>query len=473
MIIRLNLALRQRLGDRERGAATLESVGMYSVAVVLAIAVILAGLGLSPVIGDRFRQAVCMVTTLGQGPCDPSVTSAEDHKPPAPCVVSADGHTGAVEVSFVVSVGENEQFLVEKLNNGKYRVTRATGGKVGVGVGVGANVTVTVDNKTYGAAAKAEAGVEARFTGGETYYADTPEQVSNLMKAHAEDVTKDVAVGGSGPVRWLVDTAEGVVGVGHDFPKPDETYIEGGVSADASAQATFLDASAQASGGVQELLGIRQGANGTSTTYYKASLEGSISAGTWTTDEQTGKDVYAKAGVKGKAMAIVEVERDAKGNITAVRVKSVLSGKAEAGEIGNGVNDGAKQKNGYVEKVVDLPIRSATDQAIAQRYLNAMGMGPLGGFPDIPKGVQNYLPIRDPFDATEATKQFAAAASDRGFVTQQSFDNNTNAYGGKFDAAFIAKVGGGVKVDTFSRVATGAKYWDGSKWATWTGCGGA
>lgn len=470
MIIRLNAAMRRALDHRERGAATLEGVGMYAVAALLAVAVMLAALGSSPVLGDRFRQAVCMVTTLGQGPCESSVTSAADHKPTEPCVVSADGHTGAVEVSFVVTVGENERFLVEKLNNGKYRVTRGTGGKVGFGVGVGANISVTWDDKKYGGAAQAEASVAAEFSSGQTYYADNQEEVDNLVLAHGEDVSKDTVLGGSGPIRWLVDGAEDVVGVGHELPKSDETYVEGDVTLDASAQATSLATSAQAVVGAHVLLGQRQGADGTSTTYYKASLNGSISAGSWVGDEQTGQPGYAKVSLDGKGEAIVEVERDAKGIITAVRLKSVLSGTAEA--TAHEVNNDPGQKKDYTENVVELPIRSATDQAIAQRYLNAVGMGPLGGFPDIPKGLQNYLPIQNPLDALGATKDFAHAASQRGFTTEQTFDDNPSSYGGTFDAKFLAKVGGGVKVETVNRRSTGGQYWDGSKWATWEGCGG-
>ncbi|MDQ1536521.1 MAG: hypothetical protein QOE58_914, partial [Actinomycetota bacterium] len=124
MIIRLSAAIRHRLDHRERGAATLESVGMYVVAAILAVAVLLVATGSAPVIGDKFRQAVCMLTTMGQGSCGPSVTSAADHRPTEPCVVSGEGHTGTVEAGVVVSFGGSEQFLVEKLDNGKSRVTR-------------------------------------------------------------------------------------------------------------------------------------------------------------------------------------------------------------------------------------------------------------------------------------------------------------------------------------------------------------
>jgi hypothetical protein len=472
MMIRLNEAIRRRLGHGERGAATLETVGMYVVAAMLAAALLLVALGSFPVVGDKFRQAVCMITTLGQGECGASVTSAADHQPTAPCVVSAEGHNGAVEATFIVTVGASEQFLVEKLNNGKSRVTRGTGGKVGVGVGAGFNVSVTADDKTYGAAVKADASVSALFSGGEVYYAENDNEVKNLLAAHAEDVAKDAVVGGSGPGRWLVDGVEHLAGVGSDFPASDEVYIEGDIHLDASAQVTALTSNAQAGVGVSAVLGIRKGADGTSTTYYKASLDGNVSAGTWVSDEKTGETIYAKASLEGKAEGIVEVERDSKGNITAVRVKSVLSGAAEASETGATVSAGPGEKKGYTEKVVELPIRSVTDQAIAQRYLNALGMGPLGGFQDIPKGVQNYLPIQNPLDALGATKEFGQAAGKRGFVTEQTFDNNPSTYGGVFDAAAIAKVGGGVTVETVNRSSTGATYWDGSTMVPWKGCGG-
>ena len=87
---------------------------------------------------------------------------------------------------------------MEKLNNGKFRVTRGTGAKVGVGVGAGANISATWDDKTYGLAAKTDAGVAALFSGGEGYYADNPDEVTNRMKAHRAAVGKDTTFGESG-----------------------------------------------------------------------------------------------------------------------------------------------------------------------------------------------------------------------------------------------------------------------------------
>jgi hypothetical protein len=447
---------------------------MYSVAAVLAVAVMLVLASATPVIGDRLRQALCMVTTLGQGSCESSTTSARDHKPTDPCVVTAQGHTGAVEATVVVTVGASEKILVEHLNNGTFRVTRGTGDKIGFGVGAGANLTATWDGKTFGGAAAADASVAAEFSEGEVYYANTIDGVKNLTRAHTESVAKDAILGGSGlgVFRPLVDKVEKLVGVGNLLPSPDEVYIEGGVSGELKAQATGLMANAQAGLGAKGVLGTRQGADGTSTTYIQASTDANITAGTWAGDEQTNQTIYAKAGLEGRAEGIVEVERDAKGNITSVRYKTTLSGTAEAGQEGGTVSDGPGKKQAYIENVVELPIKSTADQATAQRYLNALGMGPLGGFPGLPKGVENFLPIVNPLDAVSATQAFAKASEDRGFITRQSFDNDkSTSYAVKADWEEVLKVSGGGSVETVDRRSTGAQYWDGDIWATWKGCG--
>jgi hypothetical protein len=471
-LTRLCAAKRQPAGSRERGAAALESVATYVVAGVLASGLVLTAISTSPGVHDKFRQALCMLTTLGEGPCVSSVSAAQSHIPTVPCVVTAKGHNGAVEATVVVTVGTSEQYLVEKLNNGTSRVTRGTGGKAGIGTSVGANLTATWGKKTYGAAASAGLDVAAEFSAGEVYYAHTKEEIAQLMSAHRQDVANDNVFGDSGPVRGAVNSLESFIGLKNDLPQPDETYSQGGVTANADAQSTFLMANAQAGVGAQAVLGTRQGADGTSTTYYKATLDANISAGTWAADAKTDQNAYSQASLDGMAQGVFEVERDSNHNITAVRVKSVLAGAAEASQQGGTVDNGPGAKQSFTENVTELPINTPTDQAIAQRYLNAAGMGPMGGFKDLPKGAQSYLPIANPLDAWGATKAFARAATTRGVVTTQSFDDTKSSeYALTFDAEFLAKAGGAVKVETVDRTSTGAKYWSGTDWAIWKGCG--
>jgi hypothetical protein len=76
-----------------------------------------------------------------------------------------------------------------------------------------------------------------------------------------------------------------------------------------------------------------------------------------------------------------------------------------------------------------------------------------------------------PLSLLTSTDAFAQAARDRGYITEQSYDSSTSSYGGNFDAKAIAEVGGSVEVNTNSRTATAAQYFDGTKMVPWQGCG--
>ena len=80
--------------------------------------------------------------------------------------------------------------------------------------------------------------------------------------------------------------------------------------------------------------------------------------------------------------------------------------------------------------------------------------------------------LGSPLDLVGSTLAFSQAARDRGHISEQSFDHESSANGGTFDAEAIAKVGGSVEYNSNSRTATGGQYWDGTQMVTWTGCGG-
>ena len=61
----------RRAARGDEGSATLESTGMWTLAALVALAVAVAFLSNTPVLGDTVRRAICLVTTLGQGACDP------------------------------------------------------------------------------------------------------------------------------------------------------------------------------------------------------------------------------------------------------------------------------------------------------------------------------------------------------------------------------------------------------------------
>ena len=263
----------RRAARGDEGSATLESTGMWTLAALVALAVAVAFLSNTPVLGDTVRRAICLVTTLGQGACDPIHTSAAEHVPPEPCVVSSNGHDSSAQVSAVVTFSTGEQWQVDQLSDGTFRVTRGTSNGVGAEVGIGFNVSATVNGNDYGGALQAQAAAEATFGGGEVYSAHNQDELDDLLLAHAQDVTEDMVIGDSGGVRWLIDKAEGVVGVDHPLPTPDAHFVEGGISMGADAQATFLVASADVGVGISEVLGYQTKRDGSTTEYFAGTLD--------------------------------------------------------------------------------------------------------------------------------------------------------------------------------------------------------
>ena len=219
------------------------------------------------------------------------------------------------------------------------------------------------------------------------------------------------------------------------------------------------------------MLGRRLGADGTSTTYLQLSSDLNLAAGMWANSTQTNDPVYAKAAYERNQQAIVEVERDAKSNITAVRVRSVESGDHLATLAES--TSGPGKNEYYTETVKTLRIRTATDQAIAQRYLNAAGAGPMGGFKDLPAGATSSVPILNPFDIAAASDAFDQAAGLRGFITKQAFDDSKSASSGaKFDAKLLAQISGGATIAAVNRTSRGLHYYNSSQMVPALGCGG-
>lgn len=463
---RLSLLPRlRRAASSDSGAAVLESTGMWALAVLVALAVATAMLSNTPVLGDVVQRAICLVTTLGQGSCGATHTSAAEHRPPQPCTVASNGHDTSASVSFIVTLKGGEKWQVDQLSDGTYRVTRGTSTGVGVGVGVGFDVTATVNDTTYGAAASAGAGAEATFGSGDVFYAKSQDEVDSLLVAHAQDVTEDVVVG-NGPSRWVLDKAQGIIGQDRPLPTPEARYVEGGLSLTADAQATLLTASADAGAGVEAVLGYQIKGDGSTTEYFKATVDGHGQASILGGDSDDAGYQLVKAKAEGAVASTLAIDRDDSGAITAVRITSLLSGEALARS--DTLENDDPQASGYVERTVELPVKSGSDQVIADNFLTAMGMPEIAGFnlPPSPVSTATGLPSLIP-----ATAAFSQAARDRGYVTEQSFDHGTNSNGGTFDAEAIAKVGGSAEYNTNERAATGGQYWDGAQMVAWTGCG--
>ena len=447
----------------ESGAASLETTGMWALAAVLVAAVALVIVAAAPGLGDTVRRAICIVVTLGQGECGSATTSAAEHVPVNPCVLEAKGRESTIEGSFIVSLGTGEQWLVEELSDGRYKITRGTSGSVGVDTGVGLIAQVVVDDTPYGVTATANAGAKLTFKAGEVYYADDKDGVSDLLRQHVADVVKDGTVGPSGPIRWGVDQIDDLVGADTQLPEPSERYVEGGVELSADASTTAVVAGAAGKVGVSQVLGFRIGRDGTSTQYIQSTVNGSVGAGTWSGADD-GSYQYSQIKAEGSVQAVVEIERDKDGEVTAVRTKMVMAGESAAtNRIGGEVT--GPSANGYVERTAELPIRSEGDRVLAMTYLRSLGIQEVGGLSvPIPVSALAGGGVASAVAFTDATRA-------RGYVTEQSFDNDTRTDGFALGGEVIGKFGGAGAVNTVTRTSTGASYFDGTAWQPWRACG--
>lgn len=450
--------------DGEAGAATLESAGMWAVAALLVGAVALVIIAGAPGLGDVVRKAICIVVTLGQGQCGSTTTNAAQHVPVNPCVLQAYGHDSNVEVAVAVTVGVGDQWLVERLSDGRFKVTRGTSSKLGADVGVGLTAEVVVDDRPYGGSLAADAGVALAFKGGEVYYANDPAGVRRLLQQHGADVVKDVSVGGGGPVRWSVDQLENLLGAEENqLPEPTETYVEGGLNTSAGARATVVTGGAAAEAGTSQVLGVRFGRDGSTTEYISTTVSGKVGAGMWS-ETSDGGIQYSQAKAEGLVQLVTEIERNREGEVTTVRTRLVLAGEAAATNTqGNDVS--GPSSDSYVERTAELPIRTEADRELAMSYLRSLGIQQVAGM-----SVQ--IPVTHlAGDGPEGVIRFVAATLDRGRVTEQSFNNETSSYGAALGGKLIGEIGGGGEVNTFKRNSTGARYFDGISWQPWRACG--
>ncbi len=449
---------------RERGAATLETTGVTIIAAMLVVGLIVSATPQARIIGETFSYYVCQVVTLGQGGCTPPSSSPEAHKPTDPCVVTQDGVERNAKVSvLVVTASDGRRIEIQRLSNGEYRVTVTDTGGAGAEVGVGGGLTVTIADTTVGGSATANAGASLDIKDGDVYYTDK-DGIDDLMNALLQDQVKDATVGDSGPIRWVTDQATDLVGIGHDLPDPDETYAEGGVSLNASAQATALTDSANAGISESALLGVRHTHNGSTTVYLTTTVSGEAGLQGLGIDTE-GNPQFQGAKLEGKLQVVTAVTLDSEGNMTQVQATASAGGTSTglATALFGGSGDAAwtNQQSGLHVWQATLPIKDAADQTTASQFLLAQGVGSLGAWTNPLLGTAAAIGTQNFFDAVRS----------HGTLTQQTYGTNSSTVFG-VDAALELGVEVGVSgnVETDSMTTTGAQYWDGSQWVDWEEC---
>lgn len=457
--------MRQRWRGRRRaeeGQATVETVGMTILAAALVVSVAILALPQAQVIRESFSYAICQVVTFGQGSCQPPSSTPDAHKPTEPCVVASDGIERNSKVSvIVVTAKDGKTVLVQQMSDGTYRVTVTDTGGAGVETGVGGGLSVTVNDTTAGGNASASAGASLDINDGNVYYTDK-DGLGNLMNAVLQDEVKDQTVGGSGPLRWLTDHAESAVGIGTSLPDPTETYAEGGISLNASAEATAGLDSASAGVSGATLLGVRtNNKDGSTTVYVKSTVSGEAGLQALGSKPDGSPQVQG-VGLDGRVDLVNAVTFDSKGNMTSVQTTAAVqgggSGYASAlfGGEGSASNTDSAGKARIYQAT--LPIRNSFDQGVADNYLLTMGVAQLGGWVN-------------PVGMVTSTQGFLTAAGDRGTITHQDYDaDDTTVAGIDASGELGVELGVSASVQTHSLVSSGAEYWDGTQWTDWAEC---
>lgn len=451
---------RSARSDAENGAGTLEIVGVVVVAAVLVAAVVAAIIRSDPAIQARVEQAICEILSAGDaGDCGApvEVRLPEDYVPPAQCVVAGDGAATSGGFSLVVTVEGGETWFIEELGDGTYRLTRAGSVDVGAGVGVGFDVSATWDDHTYGLALYANASAMIATEQGDVFYADSREMADAILAQQRTSDTKDSLLG---PLRGPWDSIQGhIPGVGdpgeYENLEPDEWWVEGGLELNGSAGAVALWESAEVEGQVGAYLGTTQRADGTSSDYFRAHMSGSGSAEAWFEDGQ------GVAVIEGEAEALVELDRDADGNVVALRLTSALMGNADAGFRDN------LDAPTYTERTVQIPIETEADRDLAHRTLQTLGI------PYVPGISEDFSPAdmaARPLDLFDTAEEFGEVARERGYVYEEVYTLDTNERGGNFDAKLIAELGLSGEHITSQRQLVDYRYWDGVEMAQREGC---
>lgn len=452
---------------RERGAVSLEQVGLAVIAAMLVGALVLVLTQRTPV-AESARQAVCTILNLGQGSCGSSSSQATRPEPTEPCTVSDSRVTADHKIAVVVvTLRDGREFQIERLSDGTSRVTTSDHSGAGLEAGVGGGLSVTVADRTVGGSVGASAGGELTIKDGDVYHVKDDAELQSLLDAYTADIIKDELVGDAGPQRWLTDLVTDSTGLTTPMPEADETFVEGGFSVNASAQAVALTDSAGAGVGAAEALGYKEGADGSRTYYLSTEVEGE--AGLQTLGVDTSGVRFEGADLSGSMQMVTAVTVDPDGQVSSVDLSvsaaGTSSGLASAMFTGDPASSDLSDSTGRaIVYQASLPMDSTPNQVAGWSFLAAQGVTSLGG-------------------VTSAVALPATLAAGDHYLDRVRQDGTLTTQGYAYDESTAFAIDASVKVEIEAGVAssvssqqmdlTDAQYWNGSEMAEWTGCTGA
>lgn len=459
------LRTRESIGsDREVGAVGAEYAGAI-VIVVLLIGSLLMGFGAGGPVSEQIKYVICQALTFGQGGCEaPSSGAAggEDNAPTHPCVQVSTTDTRAVSLVVVsVAAKGGGTIQVDEMSDGTWRVTASGDAGVGLSAGVGAGLSVTVDDGVYGIEASAGASAYVAGDGGMTWVIDNEADKERLVE-YLKDERNKLTVASMGPAGAIVaggmHTWDWLTGDGYSPGSPTEVYVQAGVDADASAQASGVVVSGSAGADAAVAIGARVNLeDGTVTHYFTYEL--GLGAGA-AYDDVVGR---AEAGGSGSAEVLLAVTVDPAGNMLHMEAQGQAVGewKAQVSDVFTGGDAVGPSGNGGYLYSASMDLTGDEVASIAADLLYASGALP------------GHQPPQHRLDSLDsAVTTLIDAARESGVVTRQELTTNTTVpfaiQGvGELGVAF----GGSFENSTTTITSTGAEYLSGGVWKEWVACG--
>ncbi|MGD8148469.1 hypothetical protein [Ornithinimicrobium sp. Y1694] len=174
---------------RERGASTLEYLGVVIVAVLLIGGLLVGAGGWGTQVRDAMDRAICRVTSEMGGDCGgPGGSGQPISFAPRECTVStsSETHEGGVNIVFVDLGGGRTGSVQEiQLADGTTRFEVAISGEVEGGVSVNPNIRTGPEGQP-GVGAGIEAGISGSRSTTATYHAATLEEAQALLDSRGD-----------------------------------------------------------------------------------------------------------------------------------------------------------------------------------------------------------------------------------------------------------------------------------------------
>ena len=438
----------------ERGAALVEFAGM-----AIVVAVIIGGvIAVAPSHG---RDIACSILSkvseaIGAGgmQCGGADNKAEEdkHKPNEACTNSRRTQSvkGSAGVA-VVSVEVKGDIVVEKLSDGRYRVTDVRATKVGGSLGDGGGFEVIANNHKFGLYLNADATGSGAVETGFIYEVDS-EKAKNDLVDHLYRKAAVEGVSSTGPLGSLAVPINEAIShdiFGYQPPKPTAAYLQVGAEGSGSAEATLGVGGAQVEGSYAHALGVKVDREaGTTTMYYKTNIDISGNA--------SKPGVGVEASVSDEHIIAVTVNSKDPNKVLNVSVTGTYDAQIGA-TTPLGVGNPPSLESGQVW-TASVDLNSVEADRMARNFLAAARVP---GYENGKGALENL---------GDATSTFINAAADRGVLTRQDISTTSSNYEAKLGVKLELELSAGVGYSDENVEFSNGQYYSGGKWNRWEGC---